>query len=87
MDYGSNWVFVSRFRDQCVRAWFFKLSRSQAGISYTLAPHCVPWHRPPGQVWCSAGVEPLRARYSFKQPSAGSARLRSTSYPEGISSL
>ena len=19
------------------------------------APHCVPWHRPPGQVWCSAG--------------------------------
>jgi len=21
----------------------------------TLAPHCVPWHRPPGQVWCSAG--------------------------------
>jgi len=30
----------------------------------SLAPHCVPWHRPPhrpgvlpgGQVWCSAGV-------------------------------
>jgi hypothetical protein len=24
--------------------------------SFTLAPHCVPWHRPPGQVWRSAGV-------------------------------
>ncbi|HVF24482.1 MAG TPA: hypothetical protein VNA23_01250 [Anaerolineales bacterium] len=24
----------------------------------TLAPHCVPWHRPPGQVWCSAGEHP-----------------------------
>ena len=27
------------------------------GVRHTLAPHCVPWHRPPGQVWCSAGVE------------------------------
>jgi hypothetical protein len=26
-------------------------------ILRTLAPHCVPWHRPPGQVWCNAGVE------------------------------
>src|SRR5919108_1387708 len=25
--------------------------------SPTLAPHCVPWHRPPGQVWCSAGEQ------------------------------
>ena len=24
----------------------------------TLAPHCVPWHRPPGQVWSSAGERP-----------------------------
>jgi hypothetical protein len=23
----------------------------------TLAPHCVPWHRPPGQVCCSAGEQ------------------------------
>jgi hypothetical protein len=43
----------------------------------TLAPHCVPWHRPPGQVWCSAGeykveYEPLgvdeyEARYREQQ--------------------
>ena len=28
------------------------------------APHCVPWHRPPGQVCCSAGV----AKKASEQP-------------------
>ena len=27
-----------------------------------LAPHCVPRHCPPGQVWCSAGVPATRLR-------------------------
>jgi hypothetical protein len=34
----------------------------------TLAPHCVPWHRPPGQVWCSAGVETRRSNLLPRLP-------------------
>jgi hypothetical protein len=31
-------------------------TKNRAGQAFcTLAPHRVPWHRPPGQVWCSAG--------------------------------
>ena len=30
----------------------------------TLAPHCVPWHRPPGQVWCSAGVVAVECSFA-----------------------
>jgi len=45
----------------------------------TLAPHCVPWHRPPhrpgvlpgGQVWCSAGEQSPR---STRSPFAWSRR-------------
>ena len=34
-------------------------------IPTTLAPHCVPWHRPPGQVWCSAGEQSPVRKYDL----------------------
>jgi hypothetical protein len=46
------------------------VSPLQKGISHreeaTLAPHCVPWHRPAGQVWCSAGEIAKILKKKFK---------------------
>ncbi len=37
------------------------LRATRAERRTTLAPHCVPRHLPPGQVWCSAGESEVEA--------------------------
>jgi len=53
----------------------------QGEVVGTLAPHCVPWHCPPGQVWCSAGVigrpAPHAAGTPFGRNGAGKSTLPS----------
>jgi hypothetical protein len=54
----------NRARGELVQRVCFQVARREIsrsvvyrpGAELTLAPHCVPWHCPPGQVWCSAGV-------------------------------
>jgi len=41
----------------------------------TLAPHCVPWHRPPGQVWCSAGETQSQNKKLVRTPKRWDVRL------------
>jgi hypothetical protein len=47
---------TTRICYQVVRREISRMVVYRPDAELTLAPHCVPWHCPPGQVWCSAGV-------------------------------